>query len=69
MIPDDNRAASHKQNSSRNLEEGPKVKLSTDNQIEMGKARNKEKTRKEILSFLKQNTVSEGEKSNTEVEK
>ena len=59
----------HKQNSSRNLEEGPKVKLSTDNQIVMGKARNKEKTRKEILSFLKQNTVSEGEKSNTEVEK
>ena len=35
----------------------------------MGKARNKEKTRKEILSFLKQNTVSEGEKSNTEAEK
>ena len=35
----------------------------------MGKARNKEKTRKEIWSSLKQNTVSEGEKSNTELEK
>ena len=48
-MPDDNRTASHKQNSSKNLEEGPKLKLSTDNQIVMGKGQNKEKTRKEIF--------------------
>ena len=51
-MPDDNRTASHKQNSSKNLEEGPKLKLSTDNQIAMGKAQNKEKKRKEEIFFI-----------------
>ena len=48
-MPDDNRTALHKQNSSKNLE----VKLSTDNKIVMGKAQNKEKTRKEIFVIFK----------------
>ena len=66
-MPDDNRRTSlHKQNSSENVEEVPQLKLSTDNQIVMGKAQNKEKReKKNFFSFLKQNTVSEGDKSNT----
>ena len=42
-MPDDNRTAPHKQNSSKNLEEEPKLKLSTESQIMIGKAQNKEK--------------------------
>ena len=69
-MPDDNRTSTHKQNSSENLEEGPQLKLSTENQIVMGKAQNKEKReQKKSFSFLKQNMVSEGDKSNNEVEK
>ena len=51
-MPENNRTASHKQNSSKNLKEGPKVKLSTYNQILMGKAQNKEK-REEIFVIFK----------------
>ena len=70
-MPDDNRRTSpHMQNSSENVEEGPQVKLSTDNQIGMGKAQNKEKReQKKSFSFLKENMVSERDKSNTDVEK
>ena len=69
-MPDDNRRTSpHMQNSSENVEEGPQLKLSTDSQIGMGKAQNKEKREQKSFSFLKQNIVSEGDKSNTDVEK
>ena len=35
----------------------------------MGKAQNKEKREQKSFSFLKKNMVSDGDKSNTEVEK
>ena len=47
-MPDGNRAASHKQNSSENLDERPQLKLSTENIFMMGKAQNRQK-REEIF--------------------
>ena len=58
-MPDDNRRTStHKQNSSENLEEGPKLKLSTDNQIVVGKAQNKEKREQKKSFHFKSKTWS-----------
>ena len=51
-MPDDIRTAPHKQNSSKNLEEEPKLKLSTESQIMMAKHKIRKKKRTEEIFFI-----------------